>query len=209
MHQVSNTMRFVFFIIFSFVASVEGDSDLAIDEMTTATDLNYGVETYDCDMRGHALSEENEYTKKIGAAYRVCFEPNAVAKEAGVGIKNIDSWTWETSTTDGWVTSQVLKEGKVVNHMGQIQCQDDGKCILDSMLNTNFFKNPGSVEGTGTASFTAGTGSVPVKHALFPVRFKIEFDESEGEMAELLEKAKLHNDAYERENSAEEVKDEL
>jgi len=209
MHRVSNTMRFVFFILFSFVASVEGDNDLAIDEMTTATDLNYGVESYDCDMQGNALSEENEYRKKVGAAYRVCFEPNAAAKMDGVGIKNIDTWTWETSTVDDWVSLEVLKDGKTVNAMSHIQCLDDGKCILDSMLNTAFFQNQLSVEGAGTASFTAGTGSVPVKHSLFSAKFEIKWDKTDEEMEELMEKVGAHNEAFAAEKTAEEVNDEL
>lgn len=211
MYRVSNTMRFVFFFLFSFVASVEGDNDLAIDEMTTTTDLSYGVETYDCDMEGNALSEENQFTKKVGTAYRVCFEPNAVAKEAGVGIKNIDTWTWETSTREGFVSLEVLKDGIAANPMSQIQCLDDGKCILDSMLNTSFYQNRGSVEGAGTASFTDGTGPVPVKHALFPVKFEIKFDgdDSNVDMEELIKQVEAHNAGVEEENSAEEVKEEL
>ena len=199
-------------ISFPFATSAENDGAIATEK--TAIELNYGVDAYECDGDGYELKKSQE--KKMASVYRICFEPNPVAKDAGVAIKNIDSWTWETTRKDGDEPVQMaVIDGKAVGGLSIFTCLEDegGKCILDTFLGVDFYDNPFGVEGYGEASMTAGTGTVPVKKDLFQSKFSITWEPGALEHMQELEaekqKAKEHNAGGIEAKSAEDLKEEL
>jgi len=216
MQRISTTMRILFFFLFSFVTSAE--SDTAVE--TTAMDLNYRIDAFECDDDLRSLSKADKQKKKISAVYRICFEPNSVAGGAGVGIKKVDSWTWETSSNDGMAVLEAARDGEGLRGISAVECLEGGKlCYLDTFLTPGFYLNSGTVLGNGEVSFTTGTGSVPVTFDLFSVNFEVvlkdgpdgkELDSAEA--ADLMQDMTTHNDAVEAQKNKEntdEVKEEL
>mmetsp|Transcript_2414 Transcript_2414/g.5241 ORF Transcript_2414/g.5241 Transcript_2414/m.5241 type:complete len:210 (-) Transcript_2414:122-751(-) len=198
-------------ISFPFAASAENDGAIAIEK--TAIELKYAVDVYECDDDGYELKEPRE--KKIASVYRICFEPNRVARDAGVSIKNIDSWTWSTTRKDGDPPVQeAVIDGKAVGGLNILMCLDDegGKCILDTFLGVDFYDNTFGVEGYGEASMTVGTGTVPVERDLFQSKFSVRWEPGAFETLQELElekqKAKELNASIEA-KSAEDLKEEL
>jgi len=219
-------MRLVSFFLLSFVTSAESDNDAAAE--MTAMDLNYRVDAYECDDELRGLSKDDQHKKKLGMAYRICFEPNSFAKVAGVGIKKLDFWGWETSHDGVRAVQTAVIDGKGIGGISHIECLDGGKkCFFDTMLTTEFYQNSGTVIGKGEASFTAGTGSVPVAYNLFKISFSVTLRDGLGgkeytdeETAEIMKKVDLHNADLKAEESnekpiaedfqsTEEVKEEL
>jgi len=201
--------------LFAIVASAEnGDAVDAVEK--TALELNYRVDAFECtDELEKIVDNDDKPKKQIGTVYKICFEPNEVAREAGVGIKEINSWEWETSYDGGVALQKAVIDGKGVGGLSYVECQDGGKiCSLDTMLTTEFYKNPGSVLGRGEASFTAGTGTVHVKQDIFQVGFTMSFTNGDGEKlddegtAELMKKMEDHNAKVVSGESDEETKTE-
>lgn len=197
--------------LFAFVASAENNDAVAVEK--TALELNYGVVAFECNDKLEMIVDQDDKSKKIiGTVHRICFEPNQVASEAGVGIKKINSWEWETSYDGGVAVQTAVTDGNGVGGLSHVECQDGGKiCLLDTMLTTDFYQNAGSVLGKGEASFTAGTGTVVAKKDLFQVGFTMKFTNSDGEemndeeTAELLKQVDEHNSAVTAGESDEET----
>jgi len=218
MQLISTTMRFLFFFLFPFVFVTSAESDTAVE--TTVMDLNYRIDAFECGDDLRSLSKEDKQKKKIITVYRICFEPNSVAREAGVGIKKVDSWTWETSNDDGMAVLEAARDGEGLGGISALECLEEGKsCYLDTFLTPGFYNNPGTVLGNGEVSFTTGTGSVPVKLNLFSFDFKVTLKDGpdgkeldSAEAADLMQDMKAHNDAVEAQKNNEntdEVKEEL
>jgi len=195
MQVISIETRIFFFSLLSFLTS---------EKRTTATSLDYHINAYECDGEMRMLNQENRLKKNIGRVYRVCFEPNDAARSAGVGIKNFDSWEWETDFVGGNAVQEAVVDGKGIGGVTFFECLDGGNlCILDTVLTADFFNNPGTVFGNGKASFTAGTESVPVEFNLFQAVFKFKFDD------ELDDLMKNHVDSLQKQEELETVKEEL
>jgi hypothetical protein len=209
-------MRCLFWFLFSFVTSAE--SDTAVE--TTAMDLDYRIDAFECGDDLRRLSKEDKQKKKINKVYRICFEPNGVARGAGVGIKKVDSWTWETSHDNGMAVLEAAHDGEGLGGISAVECQEGGKlCYLDTYLTTGFYHNPGTVSGKGEVSFTTGTGSVPVELSLFTFDFTVKLKDgpdgkevNAAEAAAIFKDVNAHNDAVQAQKNDEntdEVKEEL
>eukprot|EP00536_Pseudo-nitzschia_multiseries_P012279 jgi/Psemu1/31570/gm1.31570_g len=206
---MNNMIRALFLLSvakFSLAVSAETDGAIATDQI--ATDLNYSVDVYECGEDLRELSEHQQ--KEFGSVYRVCFEPNQAAKDAGVAIKTLDSWEWSTSLQTGLVVQPAVVDGNATIGLSVFECLENGKkCYLDSIFGLNFYENQLSVQGRGEASMTFGTSTVPVNLNLFWVPFSVNFKDGDGnelsadETLELLGTIKEHNDAVkqEKENS--------
>jgi hypothetical protein len=198
MKSISIASSLLFFIISSVVSPAKSDNDVAVE--TSAIDLNYHVETFECDDDLRRLGEDDLQKKHMGMAYRICFEPNWVAREAGVGIKEVASWEWSMMHDVGEAFQKAVIDGQGFGGLSVVECEDGGKiCAMDTMLTTDFYRNAGTVSGKGEVSFTAGTGVVPVEFSLFKHKFTIKFTDGNGtelngeETAELFRKANEHN----------------
>lgn len=145
---------------FSAVALAADRQQLKVAEM------GYGIEMFECDKKLEKITWENRHVKNQGATYRICLRPNAKAREDGVDIQSIDSFTWGTTTVEapGFVSWDAVKDGKADNQISMLVTHEPGKFyFLESMLPVMFYINSGAVEGYGTATMKLGSGSGPVE----------------------------------------------
>jgi hypothetical protein len=131
-----------------------------------AVEMDYGIEMFECDKNLEKVTWENRHVKNQGSTYRICLRPNAKAREDGVDIQSIDSFTWETTTVQapGFVSWDAVKDGNADNQLSMLVTHEPGKFyFLESMLPVMFYINPGAVEGYGTATMKLGSESGPVE----------------------------------------------
>lgn len=163
-------MKIVSFVLFSCVTTARSDNETAFNAHAayqSVQELNYGVNAYECDGDMQKLSDENKQRRRMASSYRVCFEPNDIAKEAGVGIKELTSWEWRMGYDDD-VVQEAMSDGEATSGLSQFECTDGGRlCVFDSLLKTEFYDWDDSVRGYGAVSFTAGIGSLPTQFHLF------------------------------------------
>jgi hypothetical protein len=129
-------------------------------------EMGYGVEMFECDKKLEKITWENRHVKNQGATYRICLRPNAKAREDGVDIESIDTFTWGTTMVEapGFVSWDAVKDGKADNQISMLVTHEPGKFYyLESMLPVKFYVNPGAVEGYGTATLKLGSESGPVE----------------------------------------------
>mmetsp|Transcript_21404 Transcript_21404/g.34443 ORF Transcript_21404/g.34443 Transcript_21404/m.34443 type:complete len:209 (-) Transcript_21404:82-708(-) len=146
-----------------------------------SSNIKYTVRAYECDRELRMLSTQERQRKVQGVPVRICFSPDEEAKKNGIGIQKVDSWEWET-TYDGGVAKQpAVVDGRGDGMLSDIRCNEQGDlCVLDTMLTSNFYLNPGSVFGEGMATLTSGTGPVPVQKDLFQSEFSFKFTHGPG-----------------------------
>lgn len=174
-------MRIPILALFFLLTPAESGSSTTVER--TATDLNYSVEAYECD--GELRKMDDKYKKEMGGVYRVCFEPNYAAKQAGANIEKVDFWRWNTHYNGGEAFQTAVEDGEAQGGITHFECVDGGKlCFLDTFLTAEFYKNSGTVLGKGTASFTSATGTVPVEFDLFMHKFKMKLDDQLKEYLE-------------------------
>mmetsp|Transcript_13343 Transcript_13343/g.31201 ORF Transcript_13343/g.31201 Transcript_13343/m.31201 type:complete len:215 (+) Transcript_13343:116-760(+) len=202
---------------FSFVFSADNVDAVATEQ--TATELKYGVYVYECDGDLYGLPEPRK--KEFGKVYRVCFEPNVAATNAGVAIKKIESFKWFTGYKTGEAHQTAVLDGKAEGGLSLFEPSEDGKkYYLDTYFGVDFYHNEFSVEGSGEVSMTSGTGTVPAKIALFHSKFTVVFKNEDGtektpeETSEMMENVSKHNEAVkqkqeEDQDTVEDGKEEL
>ena len=124
----------------------------------SAEELGYNVYAFLCNENLERISSNSKNHQ--GSAYRACFEPNEKAKEDGVGIRTIDSFTWKLGDN----TSQdAVIDGKADEVLNILACgvgPNQHMCYAESMLNADFYHSRGYVTGVGVATMTIGSGKV-------------------------------------------------
>jgi len=200
MQQFSNSMRIVSFVLLVSVTWALTDTGTATATATapetatasatapetasatsshasnyqTATELNFNIDAYECDDENNRLDYKHRHRREMGSVYRFCIEPNDVAKEAGVGIKQLESWEWRMGFDDD-IVQECVVEGKS-NALSVWNCLDGGTlCVVESLLKTGFYEWDDTVRGYGALSFTAGMGSVPITFNLFLRKLTFDF----------------------------------
>lgn len=150
------------------------------------TEDGYGVVLYECDKQLQELPTAERQRKIPGNSYRLCFAPNAKALADGVGIDKVDSFDWELQYKGGVAEQRAVINGDGDNILSVLTCNEDGKlCYLDSMLQTQFYVDAGSVLGYGVATLTGNKGQVEIERFLFPHDFKLKMVNPDGkEMTE-------------------------
>ena len=169
------TRFFSFILLLCLNPAESGNNDTG---MKTATSLeDYRVDAYECDHEGNYLDNDKQ-KKKIGSVYSICMAPNQAAKNAGISIENIESWGWEYSSENDEIHFEPIVDGKPVFHgLSSFQCQKEGdSCIFNSFLTADFYKDAGTVVGSGKVLLSGGVGSVPVYLSLFLHKFKLKID---------------------------------
>lgn len=182
-----------------------------MDIEMSATDLNYSVRVYECNAEMQQIFDPDLQDKIPKAVYRICFKPNQIAAEAGISIKNLDSWVWTTYNGQEEVAQDTMHDGKDIAGLSTFECVDEGNlCALTSLFGRGFYKNAGSVHGEGRVSLTAGTGSVPVSIPLFQFEFTLTYS---PELLEHMEAQRKEMDPNEntidQDSESTEVKEEL
>jgi hypothetical protein len=153
----------------------------------TAVELGYGVRIYECDGNLEELSFDDRQVKRKGSVYRICFAPNQKAEADGVGISKIDHFTFETEHDKGTALQKAIENGADDGAVTILTCgmgDSQNVCVLDTLLAAGFYRNTGSVLGTGEASMTKGAGKVELEKWLFQAKFNFVWTGPGGEEAE-------------------------
>ena len=170
-------MKLSVILSFLFFCIAEGTNETGV----STTNADYGVVVYECDAELNPLGKDDKQKKKKGSVYQVCMEPNDAAKDAGIGIENLESWNWRTESSGEKIHFQPVADGKEqVPGLSVFRCLDEGKtCVFNSFLTAEFYKDPGTVNGNGNVMLTSGAGSVPAEVDLFLAKFNIQFRDPE------------------------------
>eukprot|EP00529_Nitzschia_sp_RCC80_P024681 CAMPEP_0113514268 /NCGR_PEP_ID=MMETSP0014_2-20120614/40310_1 /TAXON_ID=2857 /ORGANISM="Nitzschia sp." /LENGTH=438 /DNA_ID=CAMNT_0000410737 /DNA_START=793 /DNA_END=2109 /DNA_ORIENTATION=- /assembly_acc=CAM_ASM_000159 len=130
------------------------------DRLVRTAAQSYTCEGYFCDqdevkLTGDALGA----TRNQGAAIRVCVVPQLDARNDGVYMRRIDSFTW-TRTVDGGddlVQDAVQNSLAALNGLTTLRCDaGDLICNFESILFASFYATAGSVAGGGICSMQFG-----------------------------------------------------
>ena len=153
----------------------------------TASEMGYGVEVAECDadLDFIATNSPDRQTKNQGSTMRICFRPNEKARDDGIGMRAVDSFTWEMDYEGGTAIQVAVKDGKDDGMLSYLVCEEGSKvCYLDTLLGANFYKNPGSVMGKGVAHLAFGSEPIDIEKWMFQADFKIRFVHDGEEMSE-------------------------
>lgn len=143
------------------------------------TESGYGVEMFECDNRLEKISWENRHVKNQGSIYRMCFRPNAKAREDNVDIASIDSFRWEMTTVEapGLVYWDSVKNGEADNQISQLVAHEPGKLFyLECLLPVKFYINTGAVEGLGSATMKLKSGSESLTFSNYMFKSDVSID---------------------------------
>jgi len=120
---------------FSIEVSVEDkQNDVTLEE-------DFGPDGYFCDNDGIELNEEQmALLGRAGSELSVCVVPNEKAQQAGLGLKQIDSFAWVRVDPSGGRVEQIAVENGQVpgNGLTEMVCDDFG-CGFKSILKADFF----------------------------------------------------------------------
>lgn len=171
--------RSLFLLLALSAVSLTTADDASVN--VNATGKKYTVKAYECDDKLERLSTEERQRKIQGLPVRICLQPDDTAQTDGIGIENVDSWTWETTFQGGEAKQTAVKEGRDDGMLSSLRCLEEGKvCILDTMLTSKFYQNAGSVIGLGQVTLTSDVGTIEVQKDLFQSEFQFKFTHGPG-----------------------------
>lgn len=143
--------------------SIDG-VDVTQKDLVTATAFQeYQLDAYQC-----KIGEDSDYEPLTpeeltvfstqGSITRVCIRPDQEAKEQGVVMKSINTFTYSReygpSSTIGVVTQPAVESGVAAsNALSELICIPGASvCSVETVLFSNFYLSPGSVTASGVAS---------------------------------------------------------
>eukprot|EP00529_Nitzschia_sp_RCC80_P024102 CAMPEP_0113461658 /NCGR_PEP_ID=MMETSP0014_2-20120614/11663_1 /TAXON_ID=2857 /ORGANISM="Nitzschia sp." /LENGTH=456 /DNA_ID=CAMNT_0000353443 /DNA_START=99 /DNA_END=1469 /DNA_ORIENTATION=+ /assembly_acc=CAM_ASM_000159 len=131
------------------------------DRLVRTAAQSYTCEGYFCDQDEVKLSgAELAATRNQGAALRVCVIPQLDARNDGVYMRRIDSFTWtRADTASGTPLTQPAIVDRVAapNGLTTLRCDaGDLICNFESILFASFYQTAGSVAGGGICSMQFG-----------------------------------------------------
>jgi hypothetical protein len=124
----------------------------------------YEVDAFQCDPADNSeLSvAAAALTRNQGAVIRVCVQPNLEARNSGVFMRTIDSFTFTRATPEITQVAVVGAAG-ATNGLTNLDCGAGYEiCAFDSILFAAFYSSTGIVTGGGIASMQFG-GSTAVR----------------------------------------------
>jgi len=117
---------------------------------STTVVKSYAVEAFLCNsLTGARLAAGSPFSQ--GSLPTACVRPNAEARDDGVTIDRIESFSWKKVGTD--IIQPAVVEGSIDNNgLSEYACAPDNTyCSVASMLFSSFFQTAGTVEGFGSA----------------------------------------------------------
>lgn len=127
---------------------------------------DYQVEAYQCDRNNEPLdSIELAKAMNQGEVIRVCVTPTEDARDEGVYMRAIESFTYfrEYGGATGLVTQVAVEDSEAAsNYLTVLDCIPGSQvCSFETILFASMFMSPGFVDGSGTAilQFGANSGS--------------------------------------------------
>jgi len=135
----------------------------APNNYVNTTNHTYAVRAYECDSNNTELVGMDKVEKIHGSMIRICFVPTNETMMDGIGIEQIDSFSW----SHGNLVAEAVIDGTAGSGLHEITCRSSELCVLQSMLPAGFYQ-PGSIEGDGTVTLSDEARTrVPVKRDMF------------------------------------------
>lgn len=131
--------------------------------LNTAND-EYSLEGFQCNQQNVPLSEKELLeARNQGSIIRICVRPDETARGDGVYMKSIVSFRFtrqfENPTQNPAVVQVAVEnEQEAGNHLTSLYCEAGMLvCAFESILFAAFYRDPGMIQGSGTALMQFGT----------------------------------------------------
>eukprot|EP00529_Nitzschia_sp_RCC80_P024676 CAMPEP_0113450954 /NCGR_PEP_ID=MMETSP0014_2-20120614/6094_1 /TAXON_ID=2857 /ORGANISM="Nitzschia sp." /LENGTH=441 /DNA_ID=CAMNT_0000342305 /DNA_START=129 /DNA_END=1454 /DNA_ORIENTATION=- /assembly_acc=CAM_ASM_000159 len=128
------------------------------DRLVRTAAQSYTCEGYFCDQDEVKLSAQAlAATRNQGAAIRVCVIPQEDARNDGVYMRRIDSFTWTRTAPTTITQPAVESSAAAANGLTTLRCEaGDLICNFESILFASFYATAGAVNGGGICSMQFG-----------------------------------------------------
>mmetsp|Transcript_118455 Transcript_118455/g.177017 ORF Transcript_118455/g.177017 Transcript_118455/m.177017 type:complete len:380 (-) Transcript_118455:60-1199(-) len=137
----------------------------ARDQLIETANQVYEVEGYQCNFQNVPLTPAQRLiSRSQGSIIRVCVRPDQNARDQGVYMRRIESFTWarDFGGAIGSVTQEAIVDTRpAANQLTILYCESGNEiCAFESILMAFFYRNSGSVQGTGVASMQFGSTTI-------------------------------------------------
>jgi hypothetical protein len=131
------------------------------ERLVTTSIQDYEVDAYQCDDDNVALSATAlAIAMKQGEVIRVCVTPNKEARDQGIYMKDLESFTYfrDYGGPIGFVTQVAIENSQEAsNYLTALSCTAGTLvCVFETVLYADMFLSPGFVDGSGTALLQIG-----------------------------------------------------
>jgi hypothetical protein len=120
----------------------------------------YLIDGYQCDAGGVELDEAAlAATRNQGSVIKVCVEPDQEARDSGIFMRSIDSFTFIRSDVDPEINQPAITGPNTASNNGltAVTCsRGDLQCSFETILFAAFYASPGTVGGEGVGSMQFG-----------------------------------------------------
>jgi len=130
---------------------------------TANKDLAYEVDAFECTADKTRISSAE--TRNQGSIINVCVTPLSDAQSAGIKMRSIDSFIWGRNEFANKPTASPVNQPAIVSGAESTNlltsydssaCRGQDICQFTSILFADFYKESGSVNGSGTAILQFG-----------------------------------------------------
>lgn len=144
--------------------SIDGVNVEPKEKLVTTAMEDFDVDAYQCDRNNQPLSATAlSRAMNQGEVIRVCVTPNQEAREEGVFMKAIESFTYYRDYGDdiGMVTQVAIENSQAAsNFLTDLWCTPGSLvCAFETVLFASMFLTPGFVDGEGTALLQIGNNA--------------------------------------------------
>jgi hypothetical protein len=134
------------------------------EKLLNTANNEYSLEGFQCDQQNAPLSEEELLeARNQGSIIRICVRPDETARDDSVYMKSIVSFRFtrefENPTQNPPVVQIAVEdEQEAGNHLTSLYCEAGMLvCAFESILFAAFYRDPGMIQGSGTALMQFGT----------------------------------------------------
>jgi hypothetical protein len=126
------------------------------DKLVRTAAQAYEVEGYVC--TDEEVPADPALIRNQGAQIRVCVRPDQEARDDGIYMRRIDSFTWARNDGANPITQAAVENGlPATNTLTDLYCvEGELVCNFVSILFASFYATPGEVTGAGVASMQFG-----------------------------------------------------
>jgi hypothetical protein len=134
------------------------------EKLLNTANSEYSLEGFQCDPQNAPLSQEELLeARNQGSIIRICVRPDETARDDSVYMKSIVSFRFtrefENPTQNPPVVQVAVEnEQEAGNHLTSLYCEAGMLvCAFESILFAAFYRDPGMIQGSGTALMQFGT----------------------------------------------------
>lgn len=130
------------------------------NQLVNTANQVYLLEGYQCDGNNLQLSPDAlAATQNQGSVIKVCVEPDLEARESGIFMRSIDSFTFSRADITPPVSQPAIIDVNTAspNGLTAMSCSRGvAKCSFETILFAAFYASPGAVGGSGVGSMQFG-----------------------------------------------------